>query len=324
MTDNRLNVSHCLVTWARAVNCTKEGLAHHLFDLKSVKAVKVAEEKHQDGVRHFHAYVVFHKRFKFNQATYFNYLGYQANVKIFKPGEKPGYTREPVEYLDKEDENPISLPEGYAFLVPNKRSFKDVAGDAIQAGSKKEAIDLIIAENPDKYLIYGRQIKDNLADFFKPERPRFKPRPLDSFRIPAAITNWISGNLQHPRPERPLSLILVGDSRLGKTQLARSIGDHVYVSGMWAVDDFVGWDWSGYVVFDDIPWDSLKYSYKSWMGAQRHFYVTDKYRKKCLMEGGVPLIMCCNQKEYAEYQANWDSDWVFYNSVVVTIGEKLF
>lgn len=317
----RLNVTHCLLTYPQST-LNKEELAHFLFDKQQVKAVKVAQEQHEDGGIHFHAYVVFQKRTQFNPATFFDFNGEHPNIKSVK--QRVGYARPVVEYLDKEDENPISLPEGYAFLVPNKRSFKDVAGDAIKAGSKKEAIDLIIAENPDKYLIYGRQIKDNLSDFFKPERPRFKPRPLESFRIPAAITNWISGNLQQPRPERPLSLILVGDSRLGKTQLARSIGDHVYVSGMWAVDDFVGWDWSGYVVFDDIPWDSLKYSYKSWMGAQRHFYVTDKYRKKCLMEGGVPLIMCCNQKEYDEYQANWDSDWVFYNSVVVTIGEKLY
>lgn len=316
-----LNLSHCGLTYPGNPQFTLQELAEFLFTKSRVKAVKVCRELHQNGNPHFHAYVVFSSRTKFSPATYFNFQGHHPNIKKFK--EHTGCPKEWIEYLDK-DGDTIILPEGFDFNPPSKRSFAHVAKDAIAAPSKKAAIDIIIRDNPDKYLLYSDNIERSLDKLFKPERRQFQARPLESFRIPAAVNQWVSGNLQHPRPERPKCLILVGASRLGKTQLARAFGDHIYVCNMWSVDDFMGWDWSGYVVFDDIPWKSLVNSYKAWMGAQRDFYVTDKYRKKCRMEGGAPLILCCNQKEYEEYQKEWDTDWVFCNTVVVTIGEKLY
>lgn len=42
------------------------------------------------------------------------------------------------------------------------------------------------------------------------------------------------------------------------------------------------------------------------------------------MKGGVPLIICCNQDDYEQYQAGWSKEWVYGNSTVVTIGNKLY
>lgn len=318
--DNRLQLTHCLLTYSQS-SLDKTALANHLFSLPTVKAVKVAKETHEDGGFHFHAYVLFAKAKKI-QPSFFDLEGEHPNIKSIS--QKVGFAGPAIAYLDKEDTEPIILPDGYVFNSKNKRGFKEVAGDALQAASKKEALAIIMRDNPDKWLIYADQIERNLDKRFRPAKPVFVPRPLESFNIPVAISNWASRNLVHPRPERPQALILVGATRLGKTQLARAYGDHIYVCNMWCVDDFVGWDWNGYVVFDDIPWDSFKYSYKAWMGGQKHFYVTDKYRKKVLMEGGAPLIICCNQDDYEEYQKNWNTDWVFGNSVVVTIGNKLY
>lgn len=321
-TPGAINVTHCLLTYPQA-DLDKQELAQFLFDKEQVKAVKVCKETHQDGSPHLHAYVVFHKRTKFNPGTFFDFQGKHANVKTIK--QRVGYADKVIEYLDKEDDAPITLPEGYSFSVQRKRTFNDVAGDALEAESREEAINIIKSQNPDKWLLYSDAIERTLDKQFKRPRKIYTPPfPLESFRIPAAITNWKLGNLDHPRPIRPKCLILVGDTRLGKTHLARAFGDHVYVSGMWGMDDFMGWDWSGYVVFNDVPWDSFKYSYKQWMGAQRDFISTDKYCKKCKMEGGVPLILCCNEDDYETYQANWNKSWVFGNSIVVTIGEKLY
>lgn len=136
-------------------------------------------------------------------------------------------------------------------------------------------------------------------------------------------------NLSSPRPERPKSLVLIGVSRLGKTQWARSLGDHAYVSGMWDLSAFDGlpshfWDF-GYVVFDDLDWDTFKLSRKSWLGGQRDFSVTDKYRRKRRIPGGIPAIVCLNQEDFTEeFRSFCFSNWGLQNIEVVTLTNKLY
>lgn len=132
-----------------------------------------------------------------------------------------------------------------------------------------------------------------------------------------------------PRPERPHSLVIVGASRLGKTQWARSLGEHAYIANIWdlsAFDSIADGFWHhGYVVFDDICWDSIKHSAKSWFGAQRDFSVSDKYRKKKRIKGGVPTIFLCNPDAYCDELKRFvEGDWGSANISVVHLETKLY
>lgn len=203
----------------------------------------------------------------------------------------------------------------------------DIARDALGAASAQEAEAIIREDAPDKFLIYGDQIQRNLSKIFKPKRRPFSARPLSSFNYPSCLDDWYYVNVPQPRPERPKSLVIVGRSRLGKTQLARAFGPHIYVQGMWCVNDFMGWNWDGYVVWDDIQWDSFKNSYKQWMGAQSDFWVTDKYQKKVWMAGGAPSILLLNPPEWEKYKddkTGWDKDWAVENVLVLQIEDTLY
>lgn len=127
-------------------------------------------------------------------------------------------------------------------------------------------------------------------------------RSFSEFVLPDAVNAWCSANYWCPRPERPRSLVLVGASRLGKTQFARSLGEHAYVANQWDLGSFDGLSssfWSfGYVVFDDILWDTFKSSAKSWFGSQRDFSVSDKYKRKRRIPGGVPSIFLINPEDF--------------------------
>lgn len=81
----------------------------------------------------------------------------------------------------------------------------------------------------------------------------------------------------------------------------------------------------GYIVFDDIDWDSIRASAKSWFGAQRDFSVSDKYRRKRRIAGGIPCIYLCNPDAYCGdfYNFIW-SEWGRENINVVTILNKLY
>jgi len=79
---------------------------------------------------------------------------------------------------------------------------------------------------------------------------------------------------------RPNSLILIGPSRCGKTEWARSLGKHMYFNNLLNLDD---WDESAdYIILDDFSPDITKFlpSWKCFFGGQKQFTLTDKYRGK--------------------------------------------
>lgn len=107
--------------------------------------------------------------------------------------------------------------------------------------------------------------------------------------------------------DRPKSLLLVGPSRLGKTEWARSLGRHLYFNGYFDLSQLRG-DLSNvrYAVFDDFPWDRFRSFAKQWMGAQATFTVTDKYKPKMTINWGKPIIFLCNpEDEHSEMSSTW-------------------
>lgn len=155
---------------------------------------------------------------------------------------------------------------------------------------------------------------------YKQEKPEYVPKFTEFPGTLRVMQDWVDTYI---KPEesvhRPKSLIVWGPSRMGKTEWARSLGRHTYFQGMFNLD--VLDEDADYVVMDDIP---PKYfgSYKQWMGGQRDFNVTDKYRKKKQVAGGWPCIILMNTdpREVAE----WDQAWVAKNAVFVYLNHEMW
>lgn len=130
-------------------------------------------------------------------------------------------------------------------------------------------------------------------------------------------------NIFQPGVERPLSLILIGPSRLGKTEWARSIGRHLYFNGQFDLGQISG-DLSDvrYAVFDDFPWDVMKRFYKQWFGAQKTFTLTDKYKGKRTINWGKPIIWLCNPDDFDTRPIV--SDWMLANTITINVTNKLY
>ena len=88
------------------------------------------------------------------------------------------------------------------------------------------------------------------------------------------------------------SLWITGASRLGKTVLARSLGEHWYMNSSWNLEAHD--DRASYGILDDIEWESMKRYYKGILGCQTDITVTDKYKKKSKIRHGVPVIVITN------------------------------
>jgi hypothetical protein len=116
-----------------------------------------------------------------------------------------------------------------------------------------------------------------------------------------------------------MSLVLFGESRLGKTVWARSLGNHVYFGGLFSLDEFR--DDMQYAVFDDMQ-GGLKFfpSYKFWLGHQMSFICTDKYRAKRRINWGKPAIYICNNDPRDEGADNY---WLEANCIFVEINEPI-
>jgi len=81
----------------------------------------------------------------------------------------------------------------------------------------------------------------------------------------------------------------------------------------------------GYIIFDDIQWDSIKSSAKSWFGAQRDFSVSDKYRRKRRIPGGIPCIFLVNPDAFVGDLLSFvNSNWGQQNIEVITLVNKLY
>lgn len=108
---------------------------------------------------------------------------------------------------------------------------------------------------------------------------------------------------------------------MGKTVWARSHGFHAYFGGLFSLDELQSGH--NYAVFDDIA-GGLDFfpQYKSWLGGQKQFYSTDKYKRKELVRWGKPVIWLSNDDPRDSPKA--DIHWLNHNCVFVLVEDPLY
>lgn len=78
---------------------------------------------------------------------------------------------------------------------------------------------------PKDYVIYHDKLQAYANTQWKDVKPRYQPRLTEFPGLPEAAKCWLVTEFKNP--EHPLTLIMVGPSRLGKTQWVRSLGKHI-------------------------------------------------------------------------------------------------
>lgn len=96
---------------------------------------------------------------------------------------------------------------------------------------------------------------------------------------------------------RRKSLCVVGATGLGKTQWARSLGEHLFFMGFAATGDEIDrMEDVEYAIFDDISGGFEKgfHHMKPWFGCNAEIRVKALYREPVLRKWGKPCIWLCN------------------------------
>jgi len=304
----RFQALRAFVTYAQANGFSKADLYEFLeaftlnegVDQVSTVKVCVGQEQHDDGGQHFHCFIEFSRKVHERNPRFLDFRGCHPNIQAVKSVPRV------LKYITKEDEHPLAN-----FDIDGKSSFLPILRLAIQSGKcKNDIIDEALDADP-TYLRCYTAVASYVDARLQPSRMHLPELCVDDFALSGAdydrMEDFARTVATMRRGDRSdvRSMWWVGPSRYGKTSLARSIGRHWYMQSSWSIDNFCDND-GLYGVLDDIPWDGLKYAYKSLLGCQKDVTWTDKYRSKKTFKFGYPVIVVSNHlPTFTEEERSW-------------------
>ncbi|ABI85402.1 REP protein [Desmodium leaf distortion virus] len=297
--------------------------------------IRVAREEHSDGFPHLHCLLQLSGKSNIKDARFFD-LTHPRRSANFHPNVQAAKDSNAVRnYITKEGD----YCESGQYKVPGgtKANKDDVFHNAVNAPGVAEALDIIRAGDPRTFIVSYHNIKANIERLFaKPPEPWTPPYRLSSFtNVPDEMQEWADdyfGRSSAARPERPISIIVEGESRTGKTMWARSLGPHNYLSGHLDFNNRVYSNEVEYNVIDDVAPQYLKLKHwKELIGAQKNWQSNCKYGKPVQIKGGIPSIVLCNPGEGASYKDFLDKaenaslrNWTLKNAIFITLTSALY
>lgn len=287
----RFQGKYAFLTYAQADGLSKDAIIWALRDkVPSPEAWAVGEEEHQDGGKHFHAILRYAERVDIRDARFWDVEGFHPNIQSAR-----GW-KQVLQYCIKGGDY---ISDGFEVGQVKVDIFTVVKEEVARDGTVTECITAIMERTGTAGLRLYNQIQGYVERVKKPLAVhQIKKYYPDDF---LAVDDVLGGHLHKFLTDMAMgpgmrgnrkSLWIYGPSRMGKTVLARSLGSHWYMMGAWNVECYD--DRADYGVMDDIDWDNLKRYYKGIMGLQQDVTVTDKYKKKSVINGGRPVIMVSN------------------------------
>lgn len=182
------------------------------------------------------------------------------------------------------------------------------------------------------YLNYNKLINDLFQN-----KPNAKPKrnydlkfwlPKELYDYIQWLDHWVECWMTGRKEElehRPKGLVLIGDSRTGKTSLLSLIGDFSYFKNIWNSDN---WEFlPPYTIMDDMDAQDegkgLAFSwYKPWFGAQDAITITDKYKPKVDIVNGKPLIWLNNFDIKDTFPSEAAQNYIHKNMIIINIGNR--
>ncbi|AGV02049.1 AC1 protein [Tomato leaf curl Gujarat virus-[India:Surat:2012]] len=334
----KINAKNYFLTYP---NCslTKEEALSQLLNLQtptSKKFIRICRELHEDGTPHLHVLIQFEGKFQCKNNRFFD-LTSPTRSAHFHPNIQGAKSSSDVKsYMEKDGD----VVDHGVFQVDGRsarggcQSANDAYAEAINSGSKAQALNILREKAPKDFVLQFHNLNSNLDRIFTPPMDVYvSPFLSSSFdQVPEELEEWAADNVGSPaaRPLRPISIVIEGDSRTGKTLWARSLGPHNYLCGHLDLSPKVYSNDAWYNVIDDVNPHYLKH-FKEFMGAQRDWQSNTKYGKPVQIKGGIPTTFLCNPgpnssyKEYLDEEKNSAlKNWALKNATFVTLQGPLY
>nr|QXN75509.1 MAG: replication associated protein [Genomoviridae sp.] len=288
--------------------------AHYGFIVENIRTpncYRLGRERHQDDGVHVHCYVSFDTAVRIQSQFRFDFGGSHPNIRSVSRGHKRTY-----DYAGKDGDIVAEYGEPPPPIDAGKNKDDGIWAEALRQSTKTDFLDVIRGGSPKDYILFNRQV-ESFADkhFGTCEEPYRSPTFVDlsgdrlkCFTDQAALGDGIVGH-------RRKSLILWGPTRTGKTVWARHFYCQTYFNLKQVRED------ADYAVFDDLA-GGFKFwpGYKSWLGAQKEFDITDKYQGKRHVKWGKPGICLMNSDPL--FDPHVDTEWLIGNCFIVFVPES--
>uniref|UniRef100_Q8V2A8 Replication-associated protein n=1 Tax=Tomato leaf curl New Delhi virus - [PkT1/8] TaxID=270143 RepID=Q8V2A8_9GEMI len=334
----RVNAKNYFLTYPKC-SLTKEEALSQLQTLETPtkkKFIKICREFHEDGSPHIHVLIQFEGKFQCKNNRFFDLVSPSRSAH-FHPNIQGAKSASDVKkYIDKDGD----VLEWGVFQIDGRsarggqQTANDAYAQAINTGNKDDALKVLKELAPKDYVLQFHNLNTNLDRIFQPPSEVYVSLfSISSFdRVPAELVDWVSSNVvcAAARPIRPISIVIEGDSRTGKTMWARCLGPHNYLCGHLDLSPKVYSNDAWYNVIDDVDPHYLKH-FKEFMGAQRDWQSNTKYGKPVMIKGGIPTIFLCNKGPNSSYKEYLDEEknaalkqWAIKNAVFITLEEPLY
>ncbi|ADO20899.1 Rep [Tobacco leaf curl Pusa virus] len=290
-----------------------------------------AESFTKNGSPHLHVLIQFEGKYKCQNNRFFDLVSPTRSAH-FHPNIQGAKSSSDVKsYMDKDGD---TLEWG-EFQIDGRsarggqQSANDAYAKAINTGSKSEALSVIKELAPKDYVLQFHNLNANLDRIFAPPLEVFvSPFLSSSFdQVPEELECWVSENVRDAaaRPWRPVSIVIEGESRTGKTMWARSLGPHNYLCGHLDLSPKVYSNDAWYNVIDDVDPHYLKHFKDSWgpKGTGKEHKVREALQIKwnptiSLNPGPKSSIREDEEKNSAL------KDWALKNAEFITLTEPLY
>jgi len=277
---------------------------------EGVIELEVVKELHEDGSPHLHVLLHYGKQVEMTRGRA-SCGGEVPNIKSVPRGD----VHRVRAYIKK---SPVNFRS--TWLKSKDSGWTKV----LDMPSIDEAIELAQGLQPRDYVLFRPQMEIGLAAHFKKKNPIvWTSRYLeDQFRVSEQMRLWLNGMRRSDEVGRKRSLILIGPSRVGKTEWARCLGSHFYMNGSWNLGCFR--EDVEYGIFDDLEFGMFKY-FKQFMGCQQsEFSVSDKFIRNSVIRFGKPCIWLCNEDIDSWKMSSRMYDWVSRNCDIVYVDEYIY
>lgn len=201
----RLNAQRFLLTYSQVADweVSDESLAEFLSSFSHFHWCEVARETHADGGFHYHAVVVFHKRFQRGMAA-FDFRGFHPNIEVIKNGTGDlfrvrHYIRkgdDPSHPLASHEEEPCTYayqPVGRGnvpeYVAPAKRlDWADILDTAKDAQTFME---LVRHNRPADFVLRHDNVKAFAQQHYDAPSDYVSPYEDDTWVTPPELDEWV-------------------------------------------------------------------------------------------------------------------------------------
>lgn len=239
-----LRSRYVLVTWSRSrISDANEFYQKLVAAMPSNTQIYGCQELHKDGTPHYHAVIQLPQRVHWRNAQQRFSLELDdgtvdttaINFETRRPGQSlPNFLKGTQNYTEKM-ENPVLFGERIQDPAAQEVSDrKRVYGEFVYEPDSVKAEEMIKQVDPFVFVVNYSNIRRFLDDKdreFKRRRIGTKTSSFEpaSWSVPEVMKEWKRVNIDEPRSGRASALVLVGDSKLGKTEWAKSVAPNPIV-----------------------------------------------------------------------------------------------